>query len=185
MSKYSAILLLLFLLAGACTKLNEPEAAKINSNGEDTIANDQESFLPHFEDNSKENEVSEQAADLNSSVNSSRHNAITKAVEKANPAVVSITVTEVKRGYTRKFDPFFFRYFDVPVQREVQSAGSGFIISEDGMIVTNEHVVSKNSVTVKVALTDGNTYDAELLGSDELADLSLLKIKGDRKSYPY
>lgn len=118
-------------------------------------------------------------------IDDSRRNAITNAVDKAGPAVVSITVTELQRGYTREFDSFFFRYFDVPIQREVQSVGSGFIISEDGLVVTNEHVASKNSKTIMVALSDGNTYDAELLGSDELADLSLLKIKDQSRSYPY
>jgi len=118
-------------------------------------------------------------------VDDSRRNAITNAVDKAGPAVVSITVTELQRGYTREFDSFFFRYFDVPIQREVQSVGSGFIISEDGLIVTNEHVASKNSKTIMVALSDGNSYEAELLGSDELADLSLLKIKDDSRTYPF
>ena len=115
----------------------------------------------------------------------SRRTAITNAVEKAGPAVVSITVTELQRGYKREFDSFFFRYFDVPIQREVQSVGSGFIISEDGLVVTNEHVASKNSKTIMVALSDGNKYEAELIGSDELADLSLLRIKGDRESFPF
>lgn len=119
------------------------------------------------------------------SVDDSRRNAITNAVQKAGPAIVSITVTELQRGYTREFDSFFFRYFDVPIQREVQSVGSGFIISEDGLIVTNEHVASKNSKTIMVALSDGNSYEAELLGSDELADLSLLKIKDKSRTYPY
>lgn len=118
-------------------------------------------------------------------IDDSRRNAITNAVDKAGPAVVSITVTELQRGYTREFDSFFFRYFDVPIQREVQSVGSGFIISEDGLVVTNEHVASKNSKTIMVALSDGNTYDAELLGSDELADLSLLKVKDQSRSYPH
>jgi serine protease Do len=118
-------------------------------------------------------------------VDDSRKNAITNAVDKAGPAVVSITVTELQRGYTREFDSFFFRYFDVPVQREVKSSGSGFIISEGGLIVTNEHVASKNSKTIMVALSDGSKYEAELLGSDELADLSLLKIKSDRTSFPF
>ncbi|WP_020403931.1 S1C family serine protease [Gracilimonas tropica] len=120
-----------------------------------------------------------------SSIELSRRTAITNAVEKAGPAVVSITVTELQRGYKREFDSFFFRYFDVPIQREVQSVGSGFIISEDGLVVTNEHVASKNSKTIMVALSDGNKYEAELIGSDELADLSLLQIKGDRESFPY
>lgn len=119
------------------------------------------------------------------SINDTRRNAITNAVEKAGPAIVSITVTELQRGYTREFDSFFFRYFDVPIEREVQSVGSGFIISEDGLVVTNEHVASKNSKTIMVALSNGNTYEAELVGSDELADISLLQIKADRTSFPY
>ncbi|WP_290877200.1 trypsin-like peptidase domain-containing protein [Gracilimonas sp.] len=118
-------------------------------------------------------------------IDDTRRNAITNAVETAGPAVVSITVTELQRGYTREFDSFFFRYFDVPIQREVQSVGSGFIISEDGLIVTNEHVASKNSKTIMVALSDGNNYEAELIGSDELADLSLLKIKSEDRSKPF
>ncbi|MDR9419239.1 S1C family serine protease [Gracilimonas sp.] len=136
-------------------------------------------------------QVPDQAQDQPStpsiSVDDTRRNAITNAVEKAGPAIVSITVTELQRGYTREFDSFFFRYFDVPIQREVKSVGSGFIISEDGLIVTNEHVASKNSKTIMVALSDGNNYEAELLGSDELADLSLLKIKTDDpdKTFPY
>ncbi|MEX2604143.1 MAG: trypsin-like peptidase domain-containing protein, partial [Gracilimonas sp.] len=120
------------------------------------------------------------------SVDDTRRNAITNAVEKAGPAVVSITVTELQRGYTREFDSFFFRYFDVPIEREVNSVGSGFIISDDGLVVTNEHVASKNSKTIMVALSDGNSYEAELLGSDELADLSLLKIKTEEPvTFPF
>ncbi|MCH2449147.1 MAG: trypsin-like peptidase domain-containing protein [Gracilimonas sp.] len=130
-------------------------------------------------------DIKTEAENQLTTIDDSRRNAITNAVDKAGPAVVSITVTELQRGYTREFDSFFFRYFDVPIQREVQSVGSGFIISEDGLVVTNEHVASKNSKTIMVALSDGNTYDAELLGSDELADLSLLKIKNQSQNYPH
>lgn len=132
-------------------------------------------------DNTPERSEDQQPA----TIDDTRRNAITNAVDKAGPAVVSITVTELQRGYTREFDSFFFRYFDVPIEREVQSVGSGFIISEDGLVVTNEHVASKNSKTIMVALSDGNTYDAELLGSDELADLSLLQIKDQDRTYPH
>ncbi len=119
------------------------------------------------------------------SISESRTNAITKAVEKASPAIVSITVTEVERGYSRSIDPFFSRFFQMPREREVQSIGSGFIISEDGLIVTNEHVASKSARKIMVALSNGDTYEAELLGSDELADLALLKIKSPKKKLPY
>lgn len=118
-------------------------------------------------------------------ITSSRANAITTAVAKAEPAIVSITVTELQRGYTRDFDSFFFRFFERPIAREVQSMGSGFIISADGLIVTNEHVASKQAKTIMVTLTNGESYEAELLGADEFADLALLKIKEENIRFPY
>lgn len=116
-------------------------------------------------------------------INEHRSNAITRAVNKAEAAIVSITVTELQRGYTRDFDSFFFRFFERPIQREVQSMGSGFIISADGLIVTNEHVASKQAKTIVVTLTNGEEYEAELLGADEFADLSLLKIKSEKNDF--
>lgn len=118
-------------------------------------------------------------------IHQSRSNAITRAVEKAGPAIVSITVTDVERGYNRVMDPFFFRFFEMPTEREVNSIGSGFIISEDGLVVTNEHVASKSAKKIMVAMSNGEHYEAELLGSDELADLALLKIKNVDKKLPY
>lgn len=116
-------------------------------------------------------------------INEHRSNAITRAVNKAEVAIVSITVTELQQGYTRDFDSFFFRFFERPIQRKVQSVGSGFIISADGLIVTNEHVASKQAKTIVVTLTNGEEYEAELLGADEFADLSLLKIKSDKNDF--
>jgi len=121
-----------------------------------------------------------------SAVTASRRTAITNAVERATPAVVSITVTEVVEGRsTIKFDPYY-GFFLEPGQREFNSMGSGFIISEGGLVVTNEHVASKNAKKIVVAMSDGSTHDAELLGVDELADLALLKISSEkRKVFPY
>jgi len=121
-----------------------------------------------------------------SAVTASRKTAITNAVERATPAVVSITVTEVVEGRsTIKFDPYY-GFFLEPGQREFNSMGSGFIINEEGLVVTNEHVASKNAKKIVVAMSDGSTHDAELLGVDELADLALLKISSEkRKNFPY
>ena len=63
--------------------------------------------------------------------------------------------------------------------------GSGFIISADGLIVTNEHVANPNAKTIMVTLPNGSNYEAEILGSDELADLALLKINPDTTEFPY
>ena len=118
-------------------------------------------------------------------IDRSRANAITTAVEKASPAIVSITVTELQTGFAPTRDPFFSFFFEQPVQREVQSMGSGFIISADGLIVTNEHVANPNAKTIMVTLPNGSSYEAEILGSDELADLALLKIRSDTTEFPY
>jgi serine protease Do len=118
-------------------------------------------------------------------IDRSRANAITTAVEKASPAIVSITVTELQTGFAPTRDPFFSFFFEQPVQREVQSMGSGFIISADGLIVTNEHVANPNAKTIMVTLPNGSSYEAEILGSDELADLALLKIQSDTTEFPY
>jgi serine protease Do len=65
---------------------------------------------------------------------------------------------------------------------EVRSLGSGFLISSDGYIVTNDHVAG-NASKVVVTLTNGEKYNAEIIGSDPVSDVALLKIKG--KNLPY
>lgn len=127
----------------------------------------------------------DQSVNTNDAISVSRNNAITNAVKEASPAIVSITVTELQTGYTRNFDMSVFRFFNQPIEREVQSMGSGFIISEDGLIVTNQHVASESAKTIMVTLANEESYEAELLGSDELADLALLKLKSDKTDFPY
>lgn len=123
----------------------------------------------------------ENAAHRSVAINNSRHTAITEAVENVSPAVVSITVTEVVQGGRRlEFDQYYNRFFSAPIEREVSSMGSGFIISEDGLVVTNQHVAGTNARKVVISLPDGDQYEAEMLGTDELADISLLKMKADR-----
>lgn len=119
-------------------------------------------------------------ASANSDINASRSNAITKAVEMVSPAIVSITVTEVRQGNKRLlFDQFFNPFLAPGRDREFSSMGSGFIISEDGLVVTNEHVADKNAQKIVVSLPGGSQHEATVLGTDELADLSLLKINAD------
>lgn len=133
---------------------------------------------------------------IENDIANSRRNAITNAVANCSPAVVGINVTEVRKvtynnGFGGFFDPFgmfgndpFFQQFSQPRTREykVHSLGSGFIISKDGYIVTNHHVID-NATKVVVTTTQGKTYDAEIIGSDATVDVALLKIKGD--DFPY
>lgn len=131
----------------------------------------------------------ESTAAVNESITLSRQTAITRAVETATPAIVSINVIELQQvRYRDPFadffqDPFFGQFFSERqsriIERRVQNLGSGFVISPDGYIVTNHHVAG-NATKVTVSLTDGQTLDAELIGADKATDLALLKISPDR-----
>ncbi|HEX9006599.1 MAG TPA: trypsin-like peptidase domain-containing protein [Bacteroidota bacterium] len=112
-------------------------------------------------------------------VASSRQNAITRTVASVSPAVVGINVTEVRQYRYRSpwgDDPFFRHFFgDQLYTQQVQELGSGFLISSDGYILTNDHVAG-NAKEITVTMTDGQKFKAELVGTDQVADISLLKI---------
>jgi serine protease Do len=121
-------------------------------------------------------------------ITGSRRNIITETVKKVSPAVVGINVIEIQqyRDPLGSFfdDPFFRQFFGDrrSHSREVKELGSGYIISPDGYIVTNDHVAG-NASRITITLTDGISYDAELIGSDPVSDIALLKIDGD--NFPY
>ena len=133
---------------------------------------------------------------LNGSIDRSRRNAITRAVELAAPAIVGINVTEVRRVAYR--DPYsswfendpFFREFQRMIPRrapqvyeqEIHGLGSGFLISSDGYIVTNDHVAGTASKII-VTTTDGKERVAKIIGTDRATDVTLLKIEGE--GFPY
>ncbi len=120
----------------------------------------------------------------------SRQTAITRAVSVVSPAVVSVNVTKINKYIQRSpydADPFFRQFFPElfggrVIERPVKSLGSGFIISPDGYIVTNEHVVGNGSEII-VAMGDGEEYKAELIGKDHINDVALLKI--EKENLPY
>ena len=118
-------------------------------------------------------------------VDNSRQNAITVAIEKVSSAVASINVTQVERYAISPFqrDPWFEYFFPPEIrQREVKGSGSGIVISPDGYVLTNDHVV-ENASKIIVTLKGGKQYDADIVGVDELTDLALLKLDG--KNFPY
>ena len=111
----------------------------------------------------------------------------TEMVEKQGPGVVNISTTPNINSQSlsglpkpRRGDPFsdFFRRYEQPVPREQepQSRGSGFIISEDGYVLTNAHVVS-DAGAISVRLTDKREFKAKIIGTDKRTDLALLKIE--------
>ena len=115
----------------------------------------------------------------------SRQNAITRAVEKLKPAVVGITVTQIREYVlgsrsNNPIDRFFFPYRRY--QQEAKSIGSGFIISPQGYILTNEHVIH-GAVKTVVSMVDGKKYEAKVIGSDYVTDVALLKIEG--QNFPF
>jgi serine protease Do len=113
----------------------------------------------------------------------------TSLVDSYGPAVVNVTVTEkaeeVANGpQISPNDPFFefFRRFGQPMPRggtpqPAQGEGSGFIVSKDGYILTNAHVV-KGASEVTVKMTDRREYTAKVVGVDERTDVAVIKIEG-------
>ncbi len=120
---------------------------------------------------------------------------IKDVAKKALPSVVNISTTKVVE-YQNPFgdnnldnnDPFndFFKHFfdNMPKSGKTHALGSGFIISSDGYILTNYHVVKK-ATTIKVTILNTNdVYDAKIIGVDKKADIALIKIK-PREKLPY
>lgn len=126
---------------------------------------------------------------------SDHERAVVSAVEKASPAVVSITISKDVPVIERcaVSDPFlnlpqeFRQLFEISPQssqpcqtgtrRQAVGGGSGFIISADGYIVTNKHVVADAAASYTVLTNDGKKYDAQVLARDPVFDLSILKIE--------
>ena len=89
---------------------------------------------------------------------------VSDLVAKVQPSVVSIAVNIVSRG-------FLYNYTD-------EGSGTGMILSEDGHIITNHHVIG-NASDIQVSLLDGRTFPAKVIGKDSLTDLAILKIPVD------
>jgi len=126
-------------------------------------------------------------------------NAFIEAAAAVSPAVVNISVdwTENQRGFNDFGDmDDFFNYFfygpngprggrrRAPQTQQQHSLGSGFLISADGYIVTNAHVIAK-AEKVTVTLADGTAYPAKVVGKDENTDIGVVKISDGKKSFPY
>lgn len=107
-------------------------------------------------------------------------------VEDSAPAVVKILVQSERQAFPgaeemEQIPEYLRRFFEFrggPPQRQQRNMGSGFIVSADGYIVTNNHVVEGAS-EVTVRLLDRREYDAEVVGTDVRSDLALLKIEAD------
>ncbi len=110
-----------------------------------------------------------------------------RLVEQRSTAVVSIVISkEVKQAPALGGLPFFFPFNDTPSQEDTTGeskkqqvgSGSGFIVTEDGLIVTNKHVVSDIDATYTVVQSGGKEFEAKVLARDPNNDVAILKIEG-------
>ncbi len=115
-------------------------------------------------------------------------------VRKAAPAVVNVYVSAKVKTFVSPLarDPFFRRFFrgipglGQPTERMQKSLGSGVIISPDGVIITNAHVIKlRGETSIRISLSDKREFDATVLLQDAKSDIAVLKIKGDLKNFPY
>jgi S1-C subfamily serine protease len=112
--------------------------------------------------------------------------AVIKTVKDVSPAVVSIIITKdlpvVEQYYTSPFEQFFNfqipQYRQIGTQKQEIGGGSGFIISSDGLVLTNKHVASDTEADYTVLTNDGKKYPAKVLAKDPVQDLAVLKIEG-------
>jgi Do/DeqQ family serine protease len=112
-------------------------------------------------------------------------NFVTNVVDRVGPAVVRINSSRTVRAQRPEAfnDPFFRRYFgnqipNQPSQRVQRGVGSGFIVSGDGRILTNAHVVD-GADTVSVTLKDGRNFQGRVLGTDPVTDVAVVKIEAN------
>jgi serine protease Do len=147
-------------------------------------------FLQYFKiPDNKLSENNKQPANVYTS-NVSYEQAIIDAARNVSPSVVSIVISKNVPVYEQQYvDPFgpnspFSFLIPQQVQKGTQyqevGAGSGFIVSADGLVLTNKHVVSDNKADYTVFTNDGQKYSAKVLALDPVQDLAVIKIQSDK-----
>ena len=106
-----------------------------------------------------------------------RESALVTAAASVAPSVVSVNVVRRQRRVSR--DPFDMFFMPRGYEQLVQGVGSGFLISPDGVVITNQHV-TEGADQIVVTSRDGRDHEARLLGEDPLTDIAVLKIEGAR-----
>lgn len=124
-----------------------------------------------------------------SSLQDSHERSVVETVQFAQDAVVSIVITQDVPVYEQLFDsipgPFGSLPFQVPrlrqngTEKQEVGGGSGFLISSDGLVVTNRHVVDQEEAQYTVFLSDGSKYEASVEARDPVNDVAILKISGN------
>jgi len=144
-------------------------------------------ILKRVEQEKKEEQSAGYVSDI------SYEQAIINVVKSANDSVVSIVISKNMPVYEQQYvNPFGNSnpFFNIQIPQYVQNgteykevgSGSGFVVSDDGLILTNKHVVSDADADYTVIMNDGQKYSAEVLAKDPVQDLAIIKIKdlGDK-----
>ncbi|MDO9069712.1 MAG: DegQ family serine endoprotease [Deltaproteobacteria bacterium] len=107
----------------------------------------------------------------------STQKAFSNVSKKVTPSVVNISTVSRKKNIQPFFEmnPLFEDFFGAPQTRRDKSLGSGFLISKDGYIVTNDHVV-RDAESIQVKLSNDKVYDAKVVGGDQKTDIAVIKI---------
>ncbi len=116
---------------------------------------------------------------------------VINVVKENSPSVVSVVITkEVPVYATQYLSPFGDNLFLIPEQKQIGTekqqvgAGTGFIVSSDGLVLTNKHVVSDDKAEYTVVMNDGKEYPATVLAKDPVQDIAIIKITADEQLKP-
>ena len=132
-----------------------------------------------YQDSLPENNTVNISYDPNPSINSNSNIDFTVAAEKTINSVVHVKNTSISSGSSSVWD-----YFNNNQSNRTRvGMGSGVIISKDGYIITNNHVI-ENATTIEITTNNNKSYQADLIGSDEVADIAVLKIDSN-EIFPY
>ena len=132
-----------------------------------------------YQDSSSENKMVNISYNPNPSKNSNYNIDFTVAAEKTINSVVHVKNTSISSGSSSVWD-----YFNNNQSNRTRvGMGSGVIISKDGYIITNNHVI-ENATTIEITTNNNKSYQADLIGSDEVADIAVLKIDSN-EIFPY
>lgn len=130
----------------------------------------------YLESNRKGGEAEAPVKDVPTDILSTQK-AFSNVSKKVTPCVVNISTVSRKKIVQPFFEmnPFFEDFFGAPQTRRDKSLGSGFLISKDGYIVTNDHVV-RDAESIQVKLSNDKVYDAKVVGGDQKTDIAVIKI---------
>ena len=130
----------------------------------------------YLESNRKGGEADAPVKDVPTDILSTQK-AFSNVSKKVTPCVVNISTVSRKKTVQPFFEmnPFFEDFFGAPQTRRDKSLGSGFLISKDGYIVTNDHVV-RDAESIQVKLSNDKVYDAKVVGGDPKTDIAVIKI---------